>query len=216
MNVCDTKLNEIKSLLKSYSIELRHVEPALQKQYKDKKNDYQEKLNQFATKIKFYRGAGERDTLMAGNRGGQEKDLNKQSGEELLSGALKTQDQTMAALNRIQQAAVDSKEIGMAVGSELIRQTEQMKNISEDLNNIESELTRSNALIRAFGMKMMTDRCIQIFLFLLVAGFAAIIILSVVMPDNAVVQTFNVPDELKPPVDDIKKQLGKRYLRGPW
>ncbi len=121
------------------------------------------------------------------------------TGEQMLSGALSTQKQTDDALKRILNSATESKEIGMATGAELIKQTAQMVNISEDLDSIESELTRSNKLIRGFATKMATDRCIQIFLFLLVAGFATIIILSVVMPDNAVVKTFSVPDMLKPP-----------------
>ncbi len=69
-------------------------------------------------------------------------------------------------------SATESKEIGMATGAELMKETQQMVNISEDLDYIESELTRGNKLIRGFATKMATDRCIQIFLFLLVAGFA--------------------------------------------
>ncbi len=65
-------------------------------------------------------------------------------GEQLINTSLKTQDDTMAALKRIEATTVDSKQIGMATAEELIRQTEQMDKIGQNLDEIDDELTRSN------------------------------------------------------------------------
>jgi hypothetical protein len=65
-------------------------------------------------------------------------------GEQLINTSLKTQDDTMAALKRIEATTVDSKQIGMDTAEELIRQTEQMDKIGQNLDKIDDELTISN------------------------------------------------------------------------
>lgn len=218
---CDAKFKELTSLFRSYNIELRTLSGPSLKEYKQKKTEYTSRMTEYKTKLKFHRSGDERSALLAGHTK-VSKDTTKMSGDELIGESLKTQDATKDALKRIMVAGSDAKEIGLAAGAELTNQTNQLENITSQLNKIDDDLTRSNKLIRAFGIRMMTDRCIRIFLFLLTVGFAAIIVLSVIMPETADEAGFNVPDELKPPsqqeiVNDAKSAknaVTNRLLRG--
>ena len=64
--------------------------------------------------------------------------------DQLINSSLSTQKETDDALKRIHAAALDAKEIGTATGAELLRQTDQMNKIGEDLDEIDGELDRSN------------------------------------------------------------------------
>lgn len=195
---CDSKISIYESLFRSFNIEFRALTGSTKAEFKTRRSLFLNRVNEYKIQIKFNKSTDERANLMAG-ASKEVKDPTKMTGDELLSGALKTQDDTRNALKRITGIAADTKEIGLATGAELAGQTEALNNITDSLNQIDDDLTKSNKLIRAFGIRMMTDRCIRIFLFILTIGFAAIIVLAVIMPEAADKAGFNVPDELKPP-----------------
>ena len=89
--------------------------------------------------------------------------------------------------------------MGMATNEMLTQQTEQLQNINVKTLGIKSDISRANQLLTVYKRRIMTDRMIWVFIFLLFAGIVTIIIYTALNPDQ---EMFNVPDEAIPPTAD--------------
>lgn len=62
---------------------------------------------------------------------------------------------------------------------ELKRQGDQIKNIQEDVNQIESNIARANKQIRIFMRRMATDKLILLMLFLVTCGIVVAVVMFI-------------------------------------
>ena len=83
--------------------------------------------------------------------------------EDLLADAAGIQNDTMASVARSQALVEESYEIGTATLEVLVGQREQINEISDEIDAIDSNLVRAEKLISAFGRRMATDRILQFF-----------------------------------------------------
>jgi len=123
------------------------------------------------------------------------------SAQSLITRGAQIQDQSLASTSRSKRMIEDSRAIGVETATQLKSQTEQLRNIDEDIMKVESNLKRADMLIRAFLRRMATDKFIMVFMFLIVVGIITIIIYKAINPKGAAKQGFNVPDNLTPPVN---------------
>merc|ERR1719231_1704089 len=86
----------------------------------------------------------------------------------------------MASVDHTIQMIEASKEVGQATLEELNRQREQISTISDSVAGIEDNLTRADKLIRTFGKRMATDKCIQVFTIINLIMVIVIVVYAVI------------------------------------
>ena len=96
----------------------------------------------------------------------------------MLKAADQIQDKTAQSLKHTEQMVQLTKEVATATIEELHRQKEQIKDITEEVMQLEDNLTRADKLIRTFGRRMATDKFIQCFACVNVLLLAGVIILT--------------------------------------
>ncbi|MCI14327.1 putative plant SNARE 13-like, partial [Trifolium medium] len=57
-------------------------------------------------------------------------------------------------------------------------QTEQMSRIVNELDSIQFSIKKASKLVKEIGRKVATDKCIMLFLFLIVCGVVAVIVVK--------------------------------------
>lgn len=155
-------------------------------------------LQKLNTDLQWAKSEGERAELMDRPAGVESADM--MSAQSLISKGAAIQEQSLASTSRSKRMIEDSRAVGIETATKLKAQTEQLRNIDDDIMKVESNLKRADLLIRAFLRRMATDKFIMVFMFLIVVGILTIIIYKAVNPRGAEEQGFNVPDNLTPPV----------------
>jgi len=131
---------------------------------------------------------------------GEAASVDQMTAQQIISKGAAVQEQSIASTTRSKKMIEDSKAVGAETASKLKQQTEQMRNIDEDIMRVETNLQRADLLLRAFLRRMATDKFIMVFLFLIVVGIVTIIIYKAINPEQAEEDGFNVPDEVTPPI----------------
>ena len=165
---------------KSYGLELRLVKDKAKKSdYENKSKRLDEDLNKAVNDVAQLRikvSQKERQELTAGaSRFGTEGKTN----DDLLGEAHKIQDDTFASLGRTQALVAASKDVGTATLEVLVNQREQIADITEDVENIGTNLERAERLVTNFGRRMATDRILQMFTFINFILIIAVVAYSV-------------------------------------
>jgi hypothetical protein len=120
--------------------------------------DHHAKLQALNGDLQMARSDVERQTLGLGAGS-----IEEMTPAQILEVASKTQDESMASVQRMQRKIGDSKQVGAETAAKLRQQTEQLKNIDSDIMKVKSNLNRADVLVRAFIRKMVTDKIIMIF-----------------------------------------------------
>ncbi|KAF8394736.1 hypothetical protein HHK36_020953 [Tetracentron sinense] len=102
------------------------------------------------------------------------------SNQELINSGMKTMDETDQAIERSKQVVEQTVEVGAQTAVTLKGQTEQMGRIVNELDTIQFSIKKASQLVKEIGRQVATDKCIMLFLFLVVCGVIAIIIVKVV------------------------------------
>ncbi|KAF2558821.1 hypothetical protein F2Q68_00017492 [Brassica cretica] len=99
-------------------------------------------------------------------------------------------------------------EVGTQTAANLKGQTDQMGRVVNHLDTIQFSIKKASQLVKEIGRQVATDKCIMMFLFLIVCGVIAIIVVKIVNPNNKDIR--DIPG-LAPPAQS-RKLL---YLRNP-
>ncbi|ONM60017.1 putative plant SNARE 13 [Zea mays] len=106
------------------------------------------------------------------------------SNQELISTGRKQMDQTDQAIERSKMVVAQTVEVGAQTAATLTQQTEQMKRIGNELDSVHFSLKKASQMVKEIGRQVATDKCIMAFLFLIVCGVIAIIVVKIVNPHN--------------------------------
>jgi hypothetical protein len=174
LSECELKINKIKEVRKSFSLELRLVKDRGQKaEYDAKAKVLDDRANEYTKMIKDVKHQQQKADLVGSPTStmGAPNPYETQgkNNDDLLTGANKIQDLTVESLVRTAAMIEASKDVGEQTLEELRRQKEQIKNIEAEVQVIDSNLQRAEKLILNFGRRMATDKLIQ--------GFATVNIL---------------------------------------
>ncbi|KAL4345247.1 hypothetical protein AHAS_Ahas11G0259300 [Arachis hypogaea] len=101
------------------------------------------------------------------------------SNQELIKEGMKQMDETDQAIERSKQVVQQTLEVGTQTATTLKGQTEQMGRIVNELDSIQFSIKKASQLVKEIGRKVATDKCIMLFLFLIVCGVIAIIVVKV-------------------------------------
>jgi hypothetical protein len=146
-------------------------------------------------------GAGGAGTeLTAAGAVGAGQDITSQmSMQQLMNTGRKTMTETEKSIQRSARVVEDTIAIGNQTAAMLAEQTHQMEKIMNDLDEITFSMKKAQKLLGDITRSMATDKCILMFLFLIVGGIVVVIVLKVVKPDFMKGVTISVPLPQKSP-----------------
>ena len=105
--------------------------------------------------------------------------LQEQDQQELMETGRDALDETDKSLARSKQVISDTKAVGLAVGQRLQEQSEQIRQVTDNVENISQTLKKASGLVRDIGRQIMGDKCIQCFMTLVAIGVAAMVICNI-------------------------------------
>ncbi|KAH9326496.1 hypothetical protein KI387_006674 [Taxus chinensis] len=191
------KMRECKRLIKEFDREFKEEEsrnpPEINRQLNEKKQSMIKELNSYVALRKTYANSvgNKRVDLFEGGTGGGEafaeeniRVASTMTNQELVGHGTQMMDETDQAIDRTKKVVEDTVNVGAQTASTLKAQTEQMGKIVNELDTIQFSIKKASQLVKEIGRQVATDRCIMAFLFLIVCGVIAIIIVKVVNPKN--------------------------------
>ncbi|KAL2922293.1 putative plant SNARE 13 [Bienertia sinuspersici] len=211
------KMRECKRLVKEFDREIKDEEgknpPEVNKQLNDEKQSMIKELNSYVGLRKTYMstlgnkkvelfdmGAGTSEPTADDNV----QIASSMTNQELVTAGNKTMDQTDQAIERSKQVVAQTIEVGTETGAKLKGQTDQMGRIVNELDTIQFSLKKASQLVKEIGRQVATDKCIMLFLFLIVCGVIAIIVVKIVNPGNKDIR--DIPG-LAPPAPAARRLL---------
>ncbi|KAF5950962.1 hypothetical protein HYC85_012955 [Camellia sinensis] len=218
------KMRECKRLIKEFDREIKDEEirnpPEVNKQLNDEKQSMIKELNSYVALRKTYvsslgnkrvelfdMGAGASDPTADDNV----QMASAMSNQELINAGMKTMNETDQAIERSKQVVEQTIEVGTQTAVTLKGQTEQMGRIVNELDTIQFSIKKASQLVKEIGRQVATDKCIMLFLFLIVCGVIAIIIVKIVNPNNKSIR--DVPG-LGPPAPAGRRLLYLKHGEG--
>lgn len=172
----EERMKRAKQVLHSFKVEMRELPRDQLQAFEQKHKEHHDRLQALNGDIQIVKGEVDRQNLGV-------RSIDEMTAHEILDVASKTQDQSLASVNRMKQRIEESKQVGTATAEQLRSQTEQLKNIDVDIMKVKSNLNRADVLIRAFVRKMMTDKIILVLVCLIFLGVIGIIVYRVIDPN---------------------------------
>ncbi|CAN1281842.1 Novel plant SNARE 13 [Linum perenne] len=185
------RMRECKRLIKEFDTEIKDEEarnpPEVTKQLNDEKQSMIKELNSYVALRKTYTsnlgnkrvelfdmGAGASEPMADDNV----RMASAMSNQELIDHGTKTMDETDQAIERSKKVVQQTVEVGTQTAGALKGQTEQMERIVNELDTIQFSIKKASQLVKEIGRQVATDKCIMLFLFLIVCGVIAIIVVK--------------------------------------
>ncbi|KAM7278069.1 hypothetical protein ACFE04_005203 [Oxalis oulophora] len=215
------KMRECKRLIKEFDRELKDEEgknpPEVNKRLNDEKQSMIKELNSYVALRKTYMNTLGNKKLELFDTGGVSEPTAEEnvqmasamSNQELINAGMKTMDETDQAIERSKQVVHQTIEVGTQTATTLKGQTDQMGRIVNELDTIQFSLKKASQLVKEIGRQVATDKCIMLFLFLIVCGVVAIIVVKIVHPNNKDIR--DIPG-LAPPAPPSRRLLSIRTL----
>lgn len=216
------KMKECKRLIKEFDRILKDEEsnnpPEINKQLNDRKQFMIKELNSYVTLRKTYQSSlgnnNKRVELFDMGAGSSEpaaedniQMASAMTNQQLIDTGRNQMDQTDQAIERSKMVVAQTVETGAQTAATLTQQTEQMKRIGNELDTVHFSLKKASQLVKEIGRQVATDKCIMAFLFLIVLGVIAIIVVKIVHPNNKNIR--DIPG-LAPPAQNY--QIHNRRL----
>lgn len=214
------RMRESKRLIKEFDREMKEEEhgnsPEVNKQLNDEKQSMIKELNSYVALRKTYMSSlgNKRVELFDMGAGVSEPTAednfqmaSSMSNQELINAGTKTMDETDQAIERSKQVVQQTIDVGTTTAVTLKGQTDQMGRIVNELDTIQFSIKKASQLVKEIGRQVATDKCIMLFLLLIVIGVIAIIIVKIVNPNNKSIR--DIPG-LAPPAPTARRLL---YLK---
>ena len=123
-------------MLQAFKVEMRELPREEAMAYDAKAKAFHNSLNKLHGDLQWAKTEGERGGLAL-------RSVDDMTAGEIIQEAAKTQDQSLASVQRMKQQIADSKQVGAETAQKLKGQTEQLKNIDLDIMKVKSNLVTS-------------------------------------------------------------------------
>ncbi|KAH9624052.1 hypothetical protein KSS87_019121 [Heliosperma pusillum] len=186
-----SKMRECKRLIKDFDREIKDEEttnpPEVNKRLNDEKQSMIKELNSYVSLRKTYLSTLENKKVELFDMGAGSSEpraeeniqmASSMSNQELIHAGNKTMDETDQAIERSKQVVAQTVEVGTQTAANLKGQTDQMGRIVNDLDTIQFSIKKASQLVKEIGRQVATDKCIMLFLLLIVCGVIAIIVVK--------------------------------------
>lgn len=219
----EDKLKRVAQVKKSFSLEMRMLrDRTARADYERTMEALDKRVAELESEVRNAKAEGDRERLLAGggSDGGARGKGEGKTNDDYLKAAHGIQDKTVASVDHTLQMIEQSRDVGQATLEELQRQREQIDEIDDTVKGIENNLSRADALIRTFGKRMATDKCIQVFTMLNVVMVVIIVVYAIVTrgvlnssDDESGEATPNAALDDAVPVYDDATANARRFLR---
>lgn len=184
-------LKRINKTFHLFKVEVRMLDGADQAVYEKKSAEHnttisqlKDQLNQKRAEVNSSGGGGAAGSpTTPGSPGGARGD-GKDEARAATQRISKTQNKTLESLKMTEQLVSESETIGNDTAKTLQKQTQQIRNINENLDQLDSEVNRAKKELNAFIRRMMTDKIILCFAVLIIIGIIVIVVVRVQFPPS--------------------------------
>eukprot|EP00736_Rhodelphis_marinus_P004440 Rmarinus@m.8277 len=166
------RISRARQVFHSFKVEMRELSKSELQIYEQKAKMHNQNISKLISDLNWAKTAGDKKDLLEGRDAAPTEKL---TGKALIEYGKKVQDESLDSLARSKALVAESENIGTETAVKLKEQTEQLKQIHEDVQKIESNLKQADKLIRRFMRRMMTDKIVLCLLFFIVVGIVAII-----------------------------------------
>jgi hypothetical protein len=167
LDQAEERLKGAQGTKRSFKMETRLVQDVKQRRKLEKRlQKLDHELRALKADLKALQAEEGRGQLFvgAGGAGGADGDEDpSRAGSNMLNEAKELQNKTQDSLGNTKNLIAQSKEVGVSTLEELQRQREVIENIDKEADRMDDNLARSQALLKAFGKRMATDKFIQCF-----------------------------------------------------
>lgn len=198
---------------RSFKMETRLVADVnARRKYETRLQRLDQQMNTLAADCKALRQEHERGELFegqGGEGGGDNEEDATKAGDKMVDEMHGIQNKTQDSLGNTKAMIAASKEVGMATLEELERQRNVLSNIESEIDRVDDNLARAEALLKQFGKRMASDKFIQCF-----AVLNCLLLLGVII--YAVTKGGGLPgSEEKTPTSplDMGGSTRQRFLR---
>eukprot|EP00760_Papus_ankaliazontas_P037688 PhM_4_TR8696/c0_g1_i1/m.61612 len=173
-NKAQEKLKDIGRVLHQFNIDLRTITDASDKAlYQKKSRVHTDTIASLRSRLVELKNAGlqEEDGGAGGAGGGGRGNgeaSNKGEARKMAKNITDIQNSALESLKRSEAITTDTERIGAEAATDLRQQTEQIKQINEKLDELESHVQRAQRELNAFIRRMATDKLILAFALLIV------------------------------------------------
>ncbi|WZY90409.1 hypothetical protein YC2023_047144 [Brassica napus] len=201
------KMRDCKSLIKDFDREVKSLEggndASTNRMLNDRRQSMVKELNSYvALKKKYVTGMIDCVNRYSSNLASNNKRVDLFDGpaedhmeenvllasnmtnQELVNKGNSMMDDTDQAIERGKKIVLETINVGTDTSAALKAQTDQMSRVVNELDSIHFSLKKASKLVKEIGRQVATDKCIMAFLFLIVIGVIAIIIVKIVNPNN--------------------------------
>lgn len=200
INELGNRMQRAKTVLQSFKVEMRELPRDQNEIYNLKAKEHHETLQKLQGDLKWAKTENDRGALGVRN-------VDEMTSVEIIQEAAKVQDSSLGAVGRMKAQIADTKQIGNETAAQLKAQTEQLKQIDQDIMKVQGNLNRADLLLRAFMRRMMTDKIVMVFMCLIFCGVIGIVVYKFIDPQGAEDSGINVPDQLVDPLQQNQRQL---------
>lgn len=169
------RINRSKQVLRSILVEIRDLPDEKVPDWETRAKDYETQIARLLQDVEWSENSARGDAAS----GSKKKTVDEMTAKELTTQAIELQQDTKAATSRIIQVVEETQQIGAAAADELKHQGDQIKNIAEGIEQVESNLKRADKQLRVFMRRMATDKIFLLFIFLIVIGIIVAIVLYI-------------------------------------
>lgn len=106
-------------------------------------------------------------------------DADEMTAKDLVGHAKVVQGESKASTSRTKQILDQTLAVGVETSAALQKQTEQLANVDQKLDDMESNLKRADKQIRVFLRRMATDKVVMALVFLVIVGIITAVVASI-------------------------------------
>lgn len=163
-------------------METRELIPDKRLPWIEKAKAFDLDLSKLQQDINWAVSSAENDAIAGGTK--TAKGIDNMTAKDMTTAAKDIQMQSLQSTTRAKQAIQTTIQIGTETGEQLRMQTEQIGNISKNVDEVESNLKRADKQLRSLMRRMATDRVIIVFVLLIVLAVIGSIVASVLDPNG--------------------------------
>ncbi|KAJ3026943.1 UNVERIFIED_CONTAM: hypothetical protein HDU68_004790 [Siphonaria sp. JEL0065] len=175
------RLTRAKQVHRTIVVEIRDLPKELAPDWEAKAKGYEAEIGQLLQDVEWAE-----TTAKSGGDEPKKRTPDEMTAKELTQQAMVVQEQTHEATARTKRIVEQTIEIGAAVNNEIVKQGEQIHNIAEGIQHVESNLKRADKQLRVFMRRMSTDKIFLLFIFLTVIGLVVAIVLYILKQQGVV------------------------------
>eukprot|EP00695_Tsukubamonas_globosa_P002763 TRINITY_DN396_c0_g2_i1.p1 TRINITY_DN396_c0_g2~~TRINITY_DN396_c0_g2_i1.p1 ORF type:complete len:216 (-),score=53.98 TRINITY_DN396_c0_g2_i1:1-648(-) len=168
-------LRQANRVLRQIRSEIRDLDPKQRQAGDMKVKEHSDTITKLVNEHKWLQSESDKGELVGGASSSAPMNADNMTAQQLVQAGLKVQDDSLSSALRIQRTVAVTQDVANATATKLMEQTEQLQKVSDNLDQLESNLKRADRELKMFIRRMATDKVILCFLVLIVIAVVFVI-----------------------------------------